>query len=233
MKGNDKLQKVLANMGIGSRREMEQAIIDGCVKVDGSIATIGDRVSEQQEIRFNNKIVKINKRPRKLLMYNKPVGVICSKKDEQNRKNAFEILPKLSFGERWVMIGRLDINSQGLLLFTNDGELANCMMHPKYKIARIYRVRVGGIIPDKSIDNLLTGVKLEDGIAKIESINFIRSSKENAWYEIKISSGKNRIIRRILAAQNIVVSKLIRHSYGEYRLPSLLKVGQYQLIENK
>jgi len=227
---DEKIQKVLARVGTGSRRQIEGMIAAGRITVNGKKAIIGDRIQLTDQVCLDGTSISIQptSAPEQILLYNKPIGEICSTQDPQGRPTVFSNLPKLKPGKRWVMIGRLDINSQGLLLFTTCGTYANAMMHPKEKIPRVYKVRAMGKWTKQVQQVLATGVELEDGTASFDSIKLARTLGQNSWYDIRISSGKNRIIRRLMESQNLTVNRLIRISYGPYSLPKTLVVGAYQ-----
>ncbi|MEP0354497.1 MAG: 23S rRNA pseudouridine(2605) synthase RluB [Paraglaciecola sp.] len=225
---SDKLQKVLANAGLGSRREMERWIEAGRASVNGKLATLGDRVEPTDKIRVDgNPVNTINDSPIcRVLMYNKPEGELCSRKDPEGRATVFDRLPNIKNG-RWIAVGRLDINTSGLLLFTNDGELANRLMHPKHEVEREYSVRVFGEVEDMMLKRLTDGVKLEDGEAKFTQIVKKPSDEEsqNSWYNVSLSEGRNREVRRLWESQGLQVSRLIRVRYGELELKKRLPQG--------
>ena len=225
---SDKLQKVLANAGLGSRREMERWIEAGRASVNGKIATLGDRVEPSDKIRVDgNPVNTTNESPIcRVLMYNKPEGELCSRKDPEGRPTVFDRLPNIKNG-RWIAVGRLDINTSGLLLFTNDGELANRLMHPKHEVKREYSVRVFGEVEDMMLKRLTDGVKLEDGEAKFTQIVKKPSDEEsqNSWYNVSLSEGRNREVRRLWESQGLQVSRLIRVRYGELELKKRLPQG--------
>lgn len=225
---SDKLQKVLANAGLGSRREMERWIEAGRASVNGKLATLGDRVEPTDKIRVDgNPVNTVNDTPIcRVLMYNKPEGELCSRKDPEGRATVFDRLPNIKNG-RWIAVGRLDINTSGLLLFTNDGELANRLMHPKHEVEREYSVRVFGEVEDMMLKRLTDGVKLEDGEAKFTQIVKKPSDEEsqNSWYNVSLSEGRNREVRRLWESQGLQVSRLIRVRYGELELKKRLPQG--------
>lgn len=227
---DEKIQKVLARVGVGSRRQIEGMIVAGRITVNGKKAIIGDRIQLTDQVCLDATMISIKPTAEldQILLYNKPVGEICSTHDPQGRPTVFTKLPKLETGKRWVMIGRLDINSQGLLLFTTCGSYANAMMHPKEKIPRVYKVRAIGKWTKQIQQALTDGVELTDGISAFDSIKLNRTLGQNSWYDIRISSGKNRIIRRLMESQNLTVNRLIRISYGPYTLPKTLMVGTYK-----
>lgn len=230
----NKLQKLLALAGMGSRRQIEQQIIAGSVIVNGKVASIGERASFNDKIIIQGKPLKnqvILSRPR-VIIYNKPDGEICTKRDPKRRKTVFDSLPKLQIG-RWIIVGRLDINTIGLLLFTTDGELANRLMHPSYQIERKYAVRIFGNLDETIIQKTKEGVMLKYGKSGFDSINFIGGEGINKWYQVTLSEGKNREVRRIFEAFNLQVSRLIRIGYGDITLPKYLRSGKFQELSPK
>jgi 23S rRNA pseudouridine2605 synthase len=226
---SEKLQKVLARVGLGSRRHMEQAISEGRVSVNGKLATLGDRIEAQDELRVDGRRVHFTveeEMRRRIVVYYKPEGEICSRNDPEGRPSVFDRLPQIS-GERWVMVGRLDINSTGLLLFTNDGELANRLMHPSNEVEREYAVRVMGEVTPGIQKTLLEGVMLEDGPAKFESMHEIGGEGINRWYQVVVKEGRNREVRRLFESQSLKVSRLLRTRYGTVKLPRHLRTGRW------
>jgi len=224
-----KLQKALADAGHGSRREIEDWIAAGRVNVNGEPAHIGQRVGSEDKIRLNGKLVQlkfVNRLPR-VVMYHKPEGEIVSRDDPQGRPSVFANLPRLKSG-RWIAIGRLDFNSCGLLLFTNDGGLANRMMHPRYEIEREYAVRVLGEVTPEAMEHLRKGVELEDGLARFTLIAESGGEGANRWYKVVLSEGRNREVRRMFEAVGLTVSRLMRVRYGPVAMPPRLKRGQCQ-----
>lgn len=230
----DKLQKVLANMGYGSRREMERWIGDGRISVNGKVATLGDRINDSDQVRVDGHVVNRQQTQTvcRVLMYNKPEGELCSRKDEEGRPTVFDRLPRLT-GGRWIAVGRLDLNTSGLLLFTNDGELANRLMHPKHEIEREYAVRVFGEVTRDMQKAVLKGVKLEDGEAKFTSLRARKSEEEslNQWFDVTLSEGRNREVRRLWESQGVQVSRLIRLRYGPLSLEKRLPQGGWLELE--
>ena len=226
---DEKLQKVLARAGYGSRREMEAWIKAGRVKVNGQDATIGDRVSDKDKIVVDGKKLSSNTSKsvaQRVLLYNKPVGEICTRNDPEGRKTVFDKLPKLTHA-RWVAIGRLDINTSGLLLFTTDGELANKLMHPSTQIEREYAVRVMGEVTPEMISTMHEGVVLEDGPARFTDIQYFSGEGLNHWYHVVILEGRNREVRRLWESQGVKVSRLKRVRFGNIFIPSVIKAGKF------
>ncbi|MEL0067704.1 MAG: 23S rRNA pseudouridine(2605) synthase RluB [Gammaproteobacteria bacterium] len=233
-KATEKLQKVLARAGLGSRREMEQWIQDGRIKIDDHIASIGDRVHDGNIIRLDGRVVTIKSTAeirRRVIIYNKPNGEICSRKDPENRPTVFDNLPNLYQG-RWLSVGRLDINTSGLLLFTNDGELANRLMHPSTEIERQYAVRIHGDVLPVHIQRLRKGVELEDGIAKFDAISSSGGEGRNQWFKVALKEGRNREVRRMWESQELEVSRLIRIQYGPISLPRTLPRGVWNELDD-
>ncbi|MCF6767835.1 pseudouridine synthase [Thiotrichales bacterium 19S11-10] len=208
---------------------MEEWIQAGRVRVNGQVAEIGMRVSTQDKIEVDNKplskMATFLTRPR-VVLYHKPMGEICTKNDPEGRKTVFDALPKLSRG-RWVMVGRLDYNTSGLLLFTTDGELANRLMHPSYELEREYAVRLFGEVTDEMLNKLKEGVMLEDGLAKFDAVKFQGGEGLNTWYHVILREGRNREVRRMWESfDNIKVSRLTRVRYGVTVLPRGLSAGK-------
>lgn len=231
----EKLQKLLARMGLGSRRGLEEIIKSGRVSINGSIATLGDRASAMDEIRVDGRLVHIKaerEKRRRIIAYYKPEGEISSASDPEGRPTVFDRLPKLT-GDRWVMVGRLDINSSGLLLFTNDGELAHRLMHPSSEVTREYAVRVLGEVTPKISQNLTRGVELEDGMANFDDIKEGGGTGVNKWYHVKIKEGRKREVRRMFESQELKVSRLIRTRYGTVILPKELRTGRFIELDAK
>lgn len=223
----EKLQKVLANAGLGSRRELEQWITDGRIMVNGKVATLGDRVAPEDRIMVDGKPFGRKQTRHRVLLYNKPTGQICSRKDPEGRPSVFDKLPKLK-KQRWICVGRLDFNTSGLLLFTTDGELANRLMHPSSNIEREYVVRVLGDVTDEKLQAMRDGVMLEDGVARFTDIQ--KANEEdgaNQWYYVVIMEGRNREVRRLWESQGLTVSRLKRVRYANIFIPSAVKAGRY------
>ncbi|MAY02748.1 MAG: 23S rRNA pseudouridine(2605) synthase RluB [Gammaproteobacteria bacterium] len=229
---DEKLQKVLARAGYGSRREMENWIAQGRVLVNGKTATLGDRVTADDKISVDGKKLSANTPhsvPQTVLLYNKPIGEICTRKDPEGRPSVFAKLPRIQHA-RWVAVGRLDINTSGLLLFTTDGELANKLMHPSTQIEREYAVRVMGEVTQEMVENMHRGVLLEDGMARFSDIQYFAGEGANQWYHVVITEGRNREVRRLWESQGVKVSRLKRVRYGNIFIPSVIKVGQFRQL---
>lgn len=224
-----KLHKVLAQVGIGSRREMEELIVAGRVSVNGEPAHIGQRVSSTDVVRVNGKIVNrsASKKPPKVVLYHKPAGEIVSHDDPAGRATVFSRLPHLKTG-KWLSVGRLDLNTEGLLILTTSGDLANRLMHPRYGNEREYAVRVLGELTDDIRAKLLEGVALEDGMAQFGSVEFLGGEGSNRWYRVTLQEGRNREVRRIFGSVGLTVSRLIRTRFGEVVLPSNLRRGRWE-----
>lgn len=229
----ERLQKLLANAGLGSRREIEQWIRDGRVKLNGRRAKLGDRAIKTDEILVDDHPVgnkRLNNNERLVIVYNKPEGEMVTRNDPEGRRTVFDRLPNPPQG-RWITVGRLDVNSAGLLLLTNDGELANRLMHPKYQIDREYAVRVNGDITESMIKQLVNGVELEDGQARFEDVVESGGEGFNRWFHVVIMEGRKREVRRMWEAVGAVVSRLKRVRYGPIILNSAVKSGQWRELE--
>lgn len=225
----ERIQKVLAQAGIGSRREIESWITAGRISVNGKRAVLGDKITAADKVRLDGELLHATKsisRKTRILAYHKPAGEICTRSDEKGRKTVFDALPRIKNG-RWISIGRLDINTSGLLLFTSDGELANRLMHPSNEFEREYAVRVFGEVSKETLNKLKQGVELEDGPARFSSIHDGGGKGINHWYHVVIREGRNREVRRIWESQGINVSRLIRVRFGPYQLPRDLRLGRY------
>lgn len=233
---DEKLQKVLAAAGFGSRREMERVIAAGEVQVNGKTAHLGERVSAGDKLQWRGNAYVVPQDARKevrVILYNKPEGEICSRNDPEGRATVFDQLPPLKEG-RWVSVGRLDINTSGLLLFTNDGELANKLMHPSSGVDREYMVRVQGAVEEETIDRLKEGVLLDDGLARFTNISKGGGSGgSNTWFYCVIMEGRNREVRRLWESQELRVSRLKRVRYGPIIIPPFVRPGQWLDLSDK
>ncbi len=232
---SEKLQKVLARTGLGSRRELETWIAAGRVSVNGKIATLGDRVEAEDVIRVDGHIVRTqdpDEVERRVIIYHKPPGEVCSRNDPEGRPTVFDNLPRLK-GTRWVQVGRLDINTSGLLLFTTDGELAHRLMHPSNGFVREYAVRVHGELTPEKREAMLAGVMLEDGMSRFQSVVDAGGAEEgaNRWYRVSLVGGKYREVRRLFASQELEVARLIRIRFGDLTLPPQLRQGRWMDLD--
>jgi len=230
-----KLHKVLAQAGLGSRLDMEKAIAEGRVSVDGQVAHVGQRINGDERIRIDGKPVRVNAQPAKarVLAYHKPVGEVVTHSDPQSRPTVFQNMPRIQRG-KWLSVGRLDINTEGLLLVTNSGDLANRLMHPSFGLLRVYAARVMGALTEEERQRLLDGIDLDDGVAKFEAIEDERNGEGlNCWYQVTIAEGRNREVRRMFDAVGHVVSRLIRVRYGSVALPRGLARGKWVELSPK
>jgi len=230
----ERLHKVLAQAGLGSRRALEQRIADGLVKVNGEVAQVGMSIKGGDKVEIDGRsfVASALTEPSRVLMYNKPEGEVTTREDPEGRPTIFEALPALK-GARWIAIGRLDINTTGLLLLTTDGELANAMMHPSFEVEREYVCRVRApegmdTVPENIVDRLRRGVALEDGPAKFDNIERIGGTDSNEWFQVLLKEGRNREVRRLWESQGCQVSRLKRIRYGSVSLPQPLLRGQSQ-----
>lgn len=229
----EKLQKVLARMGIGSRRDVEQWIADGRVRVNGNEATLGLRVMAKDSIALDGRLLRREEDQilRRVIIYNKPEGEVCTRSDPEGRPTVFGRLPRLKNG-RWINVGRLDINTTGLLIFTTDGELANRLMHPSFEMDREYAVRVRGEVTDEMVENLRNGVMLEDGMARFSDIKKAPGGDGfNHWFHCVVMEGRNREVRRLWESQGLVVSRLKRVRFGPVFMTADLPVGRWREME--
>lgn len=230
---SEKLQKVLARAGFGSRREIEAWISEGRISVNGKVSQLGERVTEQDVIRVDGHVVSKTRLAHshkcRVLMYHKPVGEVTTRSDTEDRQTVFDNLPNLRNG-RWIAVGRLDINTSGLLLFTNDGELANRLMHPSYHIDREYAVRILGEVTGEVLERLRTGVELEDGPGRFTTLEDRGGEGANHWYHVTLEEGRNREVRRLWESQGLTVSRLTRVRYGPITLPRWLRPGRWEEI---
>lgn len=224
---------MLARAGIGSRREIETWVKNGRLSINGQTAMLGDKITLRDKVRLDGELLRISKTITnriRILAYHKPAGEVCTRNDEKGRTTVFAALPGIRNG-KWISIGRLDLNTSGLLLFTNNGDLANRLMHPSYEIEREYAVRVLGEVGKTVLNKLLSGVELEDGMARFDSIHDGGGRGSNHWYHVVIREGRNREIRRIWESQGIMVSRLIRVRFGSLRLSRGLQPGHYEELD--
>ena len=232
---SEKIQKVLARAGYASRRQIEQWIEEGRIRVNQTTAKIGDRISEDDVVELDGKRISAQRMQaanRRVLMYHKDVGTVCTRSDPEGRKTVFDDLPRLRDG-RWILVGRLDITTTGLLLVTTDGELANRLMHPSYGLDREYLVRVLGQVDESMLQRLLQGVELEDGMAQFESIVDMGGEGANHWYKVVVKEGRNREVRRLWESQGIQVSRLSRVRFGPIAIPKSLRRGKWADVEDQ
>ena len=231
----ERVQKVLARGGIASRREIERWIDEGRIKVNGTAIAQGVRLKSGDYLQVNDRVVnweKFAEQPTRVLLYHKAVGEVVTRHDPEGRPVVFSNLPKLETA-RWIAVGRLDINTSGLLLVTNNGELANLLMHPSTQVEREYAVRILGTVSDATLELLKTGVALEDGVAKFDEIHFAGGEGANKWFNVIVSEGRNRLVRRLWESQTLTVSRLMRVRYGPIVLPDGLKTSRSYELDNK
>jgi 23S rRNA pseudouridine2605 synthase len=232
---SERLQKVLANAGLGSRRELERWIEAGRVKVNGKIAKLGDKLESDDKVIIDGRKINLHldeKPKRRVIIYHKKEGEVCTRSDPDGRPTVFDNLPRLR-GERWVAIGRLDINTSGLLLLTTDGELANKLMHPSFQVPREYAVRVRGEVSNEHLTALREGVLLEDGMARFNDIVYSGGENQNQWYHVVLTEGRNREVRRLWESQGLTVSRLKRVRYGTIVLTQKIRQGKSTDLNEK
>jgi 23S rRNA pseudouridine2605 synthase len=229
----ERLQKFLAKSGIGSRRYCEELIKSKKIKVNGQIALIGSSVNKNDEVEYDGNIISFAESETRLLMLNKPEGVLSSNKKEKNIPIVFDFLPEGKSKTRWISIGRLDINSSGLMLFTNDGTFANYCMHPSSSIDREYLVRARGDFTKEKKEKMLSGIKIDDDIYRFTDIVEGEKQSSNQWFSVCLMSGKNREVRKIFNAVGLEISRLKRTRFGPIFLPSSLKKGDYIELSSK
>lgn len=232
---SEKIQKVLANMGLGSRREIEQWISDGRIMVNDVQARLGARIEESDVLKLDGRLLRRRVKSEsivRVIIYNKQEGEVCTRSDPDGRPTVFDHLPRLH-GERWIAVGRLDINTTGLLLFTTDGGLANKLMHPSAQIERQYVVRVRGEVTDDMISKLKKGVMLEDGMAQFKEVERGREQNTNSWFSVTLMEGRNREVRRLWESQGVTVSRLKRVRYGCISLPAPVLLGRWKELDEK
>jgi 23S rRNA pseudouridine2605 synthase len=225
---SQKLQKVLAQSGLGSRRAMEELIASGKVKVNGAPATLGQRVTTEDVIQVGRRQIKfqVTTRLPRVILYHKPEGEIVSRDDPRGRRSVFEKLPAIR-SAKWLAVGRLDFNTCGLLIFTTSGELANRLMHPRFEVEREYAVRIFGQLSDEQMQQLRRGVRLSDGEARFEKLDPQGGDRRNRWYHVAVREGRNRLVRRMFEALGLTVSRLMRIRFGIVVLPPGLKRGTW------
>jgi len=230
---SDRIQKLIANAGYGSRRWAERLIEQGRISINNQEAKLGDKAIITDKVTIDGRLIDLGRyseEETKVLILNKQAGVICSNKDEEGRQSVFEFLPD---NTRWVMVGRLDLNTSGLLLFTNNGDLANKLMHPSSEIDREYAVRVLGKVGDEHIKKLTNGIELEDGFAKFHRVTLGGGEGANRWYHVVVREGRKREVRRLWEALDFKVSRLIRTRFSDIRLPEKLRANQSEYLKPK
>ena len=230
---SERIQKLIANAGYGSRRWAERLIEQGRISINNQEAKLGDKAIIKDKVTIDGRLIDLGRyseEETKVLMLNKQAGVICSNKDEEGRQSVFEYLPE---NTRWVMVGRLDLNTSGLLLFTNNGELANKLMHPSSQIDREYAVRVLGKVEDEHIKMLTNGIDLDDGFAKFHRVTIGGGEGANRWYHVVLREGRKREVRRLWEALGFKVSRLIRTRFSDIRLPEKLRANQSEYLKPK
>lgn len=230
---SERIQKLIANAGYGSRRWAERLIEQGRISINNQEAKLGDKAVIADKVTIDGRLIDLGRyseEETKVLILNKQAGVICSNKDEEGRQSVFEYLPK---NTRWVMVGRLDLNTSGLLLFTNNGDLANKLMHPSSEIDREYAVRVLGKVEEEHIKKLTNGIELEDGFAKFHRVTLGGGEGANRWYHVVVREGRKREVRRLWEALDFKVSRLIRTRFSDIRLPEKLRANQSEYLKPK
>ena len=230
---SERIQKLIANAGYGSRRWAERLIEQGRISINNQEAKLGDKAVITDKATIDGRLIDLGRyseEETKVLILNKQAGVICSNKDEEGRQSVFEYLPE---NTRWVMVGRLDLNTSGLLLFTNNGDLANKLMHPSSEIDREYAVRVLGKVEEEHIKKLTNGIELEDGFAKFHRVTLGGGEGANRWYHVVVREGRKREVRRLWEALDFKVSRLIRTRFSDIRLPEKLRANQSEYLKPK
>lgn len=231
----ERLQKVLAGAGVASRRELEAWIRAGRITVNGAVAHLGQKVTGREKILIDGQPVPALRKTRpgaRVLLYHKPAGEVCTRSDPEGRPTVFDHLPPVQ-GSRWISVGRLDLATSGLLLLTTDGALANALMHPSRQIPREYAVRVQGAVTDATLEKVRSGIPLEDGVARFDSVARTGGEGSNQWLNVVVSEGRNRLVRRVWEAVDCRVSRLIRIRYGPIQLPRSLRAGHSRLLKER
>ena len=234
----ERLQKFLASHGLGSRREIEGWIRDARLSINGKVAQLGDKVISKDRVTLDGRLLKLyakqSGQPVRVLMLNKPLGLVCTVRDPEGRPTVYDKLPPLAHG-RWIGIGRLDINTTGLLLFTTDGELAHKLMHPSSGLAREYAVRILGKVTNDMLKAVTNGVKLDDGVARFEDVVESTELTEaaNRWFHVVVMQGRNRLVRRLWESQGVTVSRLKRVRFGPLSLPASVRLGSFLELDQK
>lgn len=226
----ERIQKVLASLGIASRRTIESWLSLGRIRINGQVVGLGDKMCLSDRVMIDGKLMRLPEQTAlrtRILLLHKPEGVVCTRSDPEGRPTIFSFLPHLPHG-RWVNVGRLDFNTAGLLVLTNDGGLAHRLMHPSFGIEREYAVRVIGVIPETKLDEMKQGVELEDGLAKFKAMQDVGGTGMNHWYHVVLTEGRQREVRRIFEAMDIKLNRLIRVRFGSVWLPKTLRKGKYQ-----
>lgn len=232
---SEKIQKVLANAGIGSRRQIEGWISEGRITINGRLATLGDRMTYHDKVEVDGrevKLIKSQQQKSRVLLYHKPEGEMCTRSDPEGRPTIFQSLPYIR-NSRWICVGRLDFNTAGLMLITNNGELANQLMHPSTNIEREYAVRIRGDVDDDVLASLKKGIRLEDGIGRFASIVDAGGTGSNHWFHVIVKEGRNRLVRRMWEAVGFDVSRLIRVRFGPVFLPAGLRRGKHMELDEE
>ncbi len=233
--GGERIQKLLARAGLGSRREIERWIEEGRLTVNGNPIQLGYHLKAGDYLQINGRVVKWEKyaeQPTRVLVYHKPVGELVTRRDPEGRPVIFTQLPRLPIG-RWIAVGRLDINTSGLILVTNNGELANRLMHPSRQVEREYAVRILGEVDEAMMQRLQEGVELEDGPAQFDAVRFYAGEGANKWFYVTVKQGRNRLVRRLWESQSVKVSRLIRVRYGDITLPERVRSHAFYELEPK
>ena len=229
----ERIQKLLSRAGIASRRKIEEWIREGRIRVNDRVAQLGDHAEDTDQIYLDGRLLKKNElstAKQRIILYHKPEGEVCTRDDPEGRPTIYDNLPKLRNG-RWISIGRLDVNTSGLLLLTTDGDLAHRLMHPSFTVEREYAVRILGPVSPEVLQNLQDGVELEDGMARFDSILDAGGAGVNHWYHVVLHEGRNREVRRLWESQGVTVSRLMRIRFGPATLPRALRVGRWMELE--